>query len=305
MTTNALWVSGISARDARVNMAGLVASNSTNPLNVRTGVLWTGVADTQLLKGTATTSPSMTVTLDRFHYVAYKATGDGPYIGCHDASENLNIAAAPASGSRIDVVYIMQRDSDAPTAPDGSIIGEVGVVTGTASATPSKPAIPTGALEIGTVTVAAGATKTTDPTVTIATTVLYTAAKGAPIPVRNTTERAGITAYEGRQVLRLDLDGMVQTYNGSQWEGSITKAGSFTYAGKVDAGTGAVAVPVTFPSAFPGTPQAVTVAPGSARLGYTISARSTTGFTCSFDNWSPSNTSVGFTSLYIATYYAN
>jgi hypothetical protein len=126
----------------------------------------------------------------------------------------VDIAAAPASNSRIDVVYAMQRDANSTTSPDGITQGEVGVITGTPAVSPTKPAIPAGAVEVGTVTTAAGVTATTNAGCTVATTCQWTTGSGSPIPVRNSTEQTALTAYDQLAVSRLDLHSR-QVYNGA------------------------------------------------------------------------------------------
>lgn len=204
----------VSAEEARLSQAAAWARSGTG-VGARLGVVYAGVS--ALVAGTSTTAPSMTVTVAPLHYIGQKAAAEGVYVGASPATVTVDVAAAPGSNSRIDVVYVMQRDSGSTTSPDGIIQGEVGVVTGTAGVTPAKPAIPVGAVEVGTVTVAAGATATTGPQVTIATTCQWTALVGAPIPVRSQTERDALTQYDGLMVTRLDKDYLEQS-NGSAWQ---------------------------------------------------------------------------------------
>jgi hypothetical protein len=116
----------------------------------------------------------------------------------------VDIAAAPASNSRIDAVYVMQRDQNSTTAPDANTQGEIGVVTGGAGVTPTVPAIPAGAVLVGTVTVAAGVTATSNAGCTIATTCAWTTGQGSPIPVRNATEQGALSVFDGLATWRLD-----------------------------------------------------------------------------------------------------
>lgn len=203
----------VSAEDARLSNAATFA-RSTTGLGVRTGVLYHGV--TALLAATATTAPSMTVTVAPLAIVGQKAAGEGVYVPVSVATAIIDIAAAPGSNSRVDVIFAMQRDAGSATSPDTLTQGEVGVVTGTAAVSPTKPAIPVGAVEIGTVTVAAGATATTNGTVTIATTCRWTVPLGSPVPVRNTTERAALTQYDGLLVNRLDTN-VLERSDGAAW----------------------------------------------------------------------------------------
>lgn len=217
----------VSAEEARLSQAAAWA-RSTTGVGARTGVVYAGVL--ALVQPTATTAPSMTVTVAPFHFVAQKAAAEGVYVGSSPATVTVDVAAAPGSNSRIDVVYVMQRDSGSTTAPDGTIQGEVGVVTGTAAVTPAKPAIPAGAVEVGTVTVAAGATATTGAQVTVATTCLWTAPLGSPVPVRSAAERDALTQYGGLRALRLDVN-YIEHSDGYAWKPAVeTFLGTESYA---------------------------------------------------------------------------
>lgn len=203
----------VSAEDARLSNAATFA-RSTTGLGVRTGVLYHGV--TALLAATATTAPSMTVTVAPLAIVGQKAAGEGVYVPVSVATAIIDIAAAPGSNSRVDVIFAMQRDAGSATSPDALTQGEVGVVTGTAAVSPTKPAIPVGAVEIGTVTVAAGASATTGAQVAVATTCRWTVPLGAPIPVRSLTERAALTQYDGLLANRLDTN-VLERSDGATW----------------------------------------------------------------------------------------
>jgi hypothetical protein len=201
----------LSAQEARTGLSALVAHDGAG---ARLGVFYEGTQT--LVTGTATTSPSMQVSVAPLAFCGQKASSEGVYVGRSPGQVFVDIAAAPASNSRIDVVYAMQRDANSTTSPDGITQGEVGVITGTAAVSPTKPAIPAGAVEVGTVQVPAGATSTTDAThpPTITTTCQWTTGSGAPIPVRNATEQTALTAYDQLAVSRLDLHSR-QVYNGA------------------------------------------------------------------------------------------
>jgi hypothetical protein len=198
-----------SAADARLADAGLIATHAAG-MAVRTGVL-IGPGATTLVTGTPATAP-MTVNVAAHHWVTTRGAADGVYRGAAEAVKTVNIAAAPASNSRIDVIYVKQNDSGSTVSPDGSTGDVYAVAQGTAAATPTRPALPVGAEELGTVTIAAGATSTNGAGVTITNTARLTAGRGAPIPVRNQAERDALTAYPSLKVFRLDL-GIEQTYS--------------------------------------------------------------------------------------------
>lgn len=216
-----------SALEARRVQAGQWArSGAAGSVVARTGVVYAGA--TSLIAGTGTVGPPMTVQVAPLHYVAAKASGEGVYLGVVDSTAVLDIAAAPGSNSRIDVVYVMQEDATAGiTSPDAQTRGIVSRAQGTAAATPTPPSIPVGAVEVGQVRVYAGATTTNGGLVTISTTARWTALFGSPVPVRDQTERDALTGYEGLRVYRLDK-ARTEVFTGGAWTGGSWKADSPT-----------------------------------------------------------------------------
>lgn len=213
-----------SAQEARLADAGLLAVQGPTPADVRTGVL-AGPGTTTLVTGTASTAP-MEYAVAAHQWVTSRGTANGPYRGSLDAVQLVATTAAPASGSRIDVVYEKQQDATpgVPT-PDATTAPLYGVAQGVSTTgTPAKPALPVGALELATATVAAGATRTDGAGVTITNTARQTVARGAPIPCRNQTERDALTAFPGLRVLRLDQGGAEEWWDGVGWR--ITVAGN-------------------------------------------------------------------------------
>jgi hypothetical protein len=202
----------VGAAYARLSQTAAVAKNGLTP---RTGVVYAG--NQALLTATASTSP-MQVTVKPLHYVGSKAAAQGTYWGANDGDYPLTIAAAPGSGSRTDVVYIMQQDSSpGTTSPDASTAAVIAATSG---------ALPAGAVRIGSVVVPAGVTKLTDAGVVVTTDCQWTAAAGAPIPVSSKAQRDALTTYMGLQVLRLDVGhdennatrkGRIETWDGVGW----------------------------------------------------------------------------------------
>lgn len=211
---DSLFTAGLvlSAQEARTGLASLVARDGSG---ARLGVFYEGTQ--ALITGTATTAPSMQVSVSPLAFCGQKASGEGVYVGRSVGTVLVDVAAAPASNSRIDTVYVMQRDANSTTSPDGLTQGEVGVVTGTAAVSPTAPAAPAGAVVVGTVTVAAGVTATTNAGCTVATTCQWTSGAGSPIPVRNSTEQGALTAFDGLRAYRLDLH-VEKVYNGTSWD---------------------------------------------------------------------------------------
>lgn len=163
---------------------------------VRTGVLWTSGATGNVVGSTT----SMNVVIIAADFLLSRVVTDGAVLVTNNGSVNMAIATAPSSNSRIDVVWVKQNDS---TQGDATSTAAFGVTTGTAAASPTKPSIPTGALELATVLVPAGVTATNASGVTISNTFQYAAPFGGPIRYRSEADMrsdisnvpAGTSAY--------------------------------------------------------------------------------------------------------------
>jgi len=112
------------------------------------------------------------------------------------------VQAADATYDRKDIVYIQIND---PSAGDGtaSLSYNPQYLAGTASATPTAPALPPRSFLVGTITVpkAGGGS----PTV-VRNPAVYVAA-GAPLPVSSLAERDALTVFDSLTVRRMDLTG--------------------------------------------------------------------------------------------------
>jgi microcystin-dependent protein len=88
------------------------------------------------------------------------------YVINDDAADlsAVTIAAAPGSQSRIDLVYVRINDPNAG-GPAGNNF-TFGVVTGTAAASPTVPALPTSAIPLATVLIAVGNSSVIDSMIT-------------------------------------------------------------------------------------------------------------------------------------------
>jgi hypothetical protein len=219
---NALGTPGgvVSDENHRLAIAAMIAAGTTI-LDARLGVL-VGPGTTALVTGTSATG-TMTVGIAAHTVVSSRSTGDGAYLGpTLEAATTVNIAAAPGSNSRIDVVYAKQNDTGSTVSPDtGTTQPLYGVVTGTALVSPTKPPIPVGAVELATVQVAVGATSTNGAGVTITNTIPQTVARGGIHPVRSTDATAGayVDQYRGHPTRGLER------WDGTQW----TTANPFTW----------------------------------------------------------------------------
>lgn len=167
--------------DARRDMAGLFECESD-------GSPIAGVLDAPdiLVSGVAS---GMKVTVAPFQAVLSRY---GALLISNDGNYTVSLSAAPSANSRIDAVYVKQNEKDSPMsdASNGPIIG---VVSGTAAATPQAPTIPAGALLLAYVTVPAGVSNTTASGVVIQQKFPYAAVKGGVPAVRTTADLNKLT----------------------------------------------------------------------------------------------------------------
>jgi hypothetical protein len=145
----------------------LLAKNSDG--TVKVGVL----ADGQGAVVTGAAGMSYNV---RKHVAVTKASeANGPVLVPNDGVVSVTTDPAPGSNSRWDVIYILQPLVTGDGGSSTSVAPIIDVAKGTASATPSVPSIPTGALELARVPVPAGTVATSALTFTQgATTGVYT-----------------------------------------------------------------------------------------------------------------------------------
>jgi hypothetical protein len=149
---------GTTARGARLADAGLLAKNSDG--TVRVGVLLDGQG--AVVTGAAGMSYSV-----RKHVAVTKASeANGPVLVPNDGVVSVTTDPAPGSNSRWDVIYSLQPLVSGDGGSSTSVAPIIDVAKGTASATPSVPSIPTGALELARVPVPSGTTATSGLTFT-------------------------------------------------------------------------------------------------------------------------------------------
>lgn len=186
---------GTSPQDARLAQAGLVTASG--PLGVVPGVLSGCV-----VAGTS----GWAYTVGAGHYVTSRSAADGAVIGALDGTTTTEtVAAAPASGSRYDLIWVRQRDVD---SGDSDSLAVVGVTSGTASGTPARPygSVPVGALVLAEALVAAGATQTAHANVTITQVAPAVSARGGVAVVPNAAVRDALGVAAGGHVLAYRSD---------------------------------------------------------------------------------------------------
>lgn len=211
---------GTTTVEHRLQLAGLYAENA--PGVPRSGVL--AQATDQLVVSKADWSYDVGPAA----LVIGRTAAEGVYTPTLTGTTNVATDAAPGTNSRWDLIYVKQNDQAKGDADNAAIIG---VQKGTAAASPTKPTadLPAGAYVLAEARIFATTTGTSNGSNTIAQVWRHTAARGAPIAVRNTTERAEITAPAlNQQVIRLDVSGKpLERWDGTAWASDI---GSTTVA---------------------------------------------------------------------------
>jgi hypothetical protein len=183
-----------SPTDARLAVAGLLAAGSTAGA-ARPGIMY-GPGGPFGVTGTST----MAYSVAAGQGVVVRSASGGAYVGGNDGAVTVTTTASPPSGSRYDVIYLQFVDTELDGATS---VGQLGVVQGTNSGSPTVPAVPTGAIAIATALVPSSASRT-DTGVTITQVAPYTAARGGVVPFRSATEQSAATVYEGFPAYRLD-----------------------------------------------------------------------------------------------------
>lgn len=184
-------------------------------------------------------------------------TSQGSYYAYNDATVNLAIAAANATNPRIDLVVANAQDA---AYSGGSNQIQLQVITGTAAASPTPPAIPVNCVVLAQIAIAASATTITSPNIT------------DERPFSQPPATASTFVLGG---LRL------------QW-GSVTISGS-------SSATHSQAI--TFPVQFSATPSLIQVTGNGngtypTYLNFEANGASNTGFTIT-SNWADGSTHAG------------
>ncbi len=149
-------------------------------------------------------------------------TAKGAYLLSVDSvtAAEGTVGVADATYARMDRIVLEVLD---PGNGSGGTDrkGRLRVIPGTAEAIPGLPPLPSLALHLGSVLTP----KSSGGPSVITHDCKFTATAGAPVPVRNETERGELLKYEGAQALRLDTPGRsVDTVVGGAWvPGGSTK----------------------------------------------------------------------------------
>lgn len=162
--------------DARLMESGRLIRSADN--TTRTGMLF-GTASA--VSSTSATTPMTVLVADKTVFVVSRGVGDGATITQNVGAASVTIPAAPSSNSRYDAVWVKHDDD---TQGDADALPVFGVTSGTAAASPTVPAVPTGALLLATVLVPTGVTATNASGVVITNVYPFTALTGGRIRYR-------------------------------------------------------------------------------------------------------------------------
>jgi len=302
------------ADDTRYLFSGLVVCNADG--SPRGGVL------SPVNVNLVTASATMNVSVARFQGATVR--DGGVILLANDGAANVLLDAAPGANSRIDVIFAKQNDASATvTVPDADNVPVLGFVKGTASATPTKPALPIGALELATVLIPSGATATNSGGVVITQTAAFTASAGGTVPFRTKAALDLWTTAQKDQQAGVLADSTRFRYTGTAWEqtGStvqlqmdatnsvITSTQQRGIAKITGAAATTITKTVTFPVAYSTIPVVTATAIGGRAVGafnasglitvsgtevVSIYATTATGFTVSLMRTSGTNLNSGF-----------
>lgn len=200
---------GLPLADTRLLVAAMVESGTTG--KPRAGVLPSHY--NPLVTGTA----GMAYSVAAFAAVTARS-GMGAELVANDGAATVATTAAPGANSRIDVIWVRSLFT---TTGDASTDPVFGVTQGTAAFSPSKPAIPAGALELATAVVLSTTTQTS--TAVITQTHPYTAMEGGVVALRNKDEENAWAPADGSLAYRIDLN-LPRVRTGGAWVPAVRTA---------------------------------------------------------------------------------
>ena len=197
--------------DARKDMSNLFACNTS--MEPHPGLLTVGGSSAANGNVVVGMSNRMAVTVRPFQAVLNRL---GALLIMNDGDVTVPLQAAPSANSRIDVVYVKQREKRAPISDseDGPIIG---VVTGTANLTPVAPRVPDGAVALAQVKVPSGVTNTTASGVVITQVYPFAATRGEELRFRTKGDMDGFAALDGTKAVTL-ADNAHYVRSGGAWK---------------------------------------------------------------------------------------
>ncbi|WP_407316620.1 hypothetical protein UQW22_09845 [Isoptericola halotolerans] len=198
------------------------ASQGTTPVEARKSLagMFSQLADGSpraglLAPAQVTGTGGWAYSVPAFAVVLSRGSSDGVVLTGNDGTISVPTDPAPASGSRVDVVYVLHRDVDNGD-PDSGV--EVGVAIGDVSGTPSAPSIPTGALALAGAIVSASDLSTFDSQ--IEQTSTYTSVAGGDLHVPFALAEFSTRIPDPVDGMRVwsDADGILYVRVGGAWE---------------------------------------------------------------------------------------
>lgn len=284
MTTTFLAPDGapITAQQFRQAHASLYGGGSGRQLGGRSGFRVGTPADTLTATSTTWTLKPCSAEID-----PGASTHQGMYGWASDANITGAVDPSDATYARKDIVFIQINDSSAGDG-SGAVTTTVRYVAGTASATPTAPAL--GVLDrtrsflVGTIDVPK--TGAGSPTVTL-NPARFVAA-GAPLPA-TLAERDALVKYDGLTVQRTDVAGRpLESWDGTEWKrfSSVYAHGANdVFFGFVGAGSSLGPYAQTFPAGKYSVPPVVVPGSDQTRLSLAASDVTKDGFNLYISNW--------------------
>lgn len=210
--------------DIRAALRATIAQDATG--RIKTGAAVTSTSLTMLV----TARQDMAVDLQPSDWVLDRR---GPVCLSVDGVETIPLAPAPSANSRVDTVWILQRETQAPIGDnaDGPLAG---ITTGVPGISPVAPALTDGQLAVADILIPSTATNTSSDGVVITQRAPYTTMQGGLLRFRSPTDLNLWTPVDGQRA-RLQ-DGTEYVGSGGAW---VSQTRTRIYTGsKVITGTG-------------------------------------------------------------------
>lgn len=286
-------VGTVTPLDHKLAQSGLISKRGGGSNLVRPGLFYDGVST--IVSGKA----NMSYDIAPFTAALTRSAGAGTVLLANDGVVNVVTTAAPGSNSRIDSVYVWQREFSLDGTDSNPVIG---VVQGTPAASPVAPSLAAfpGAIELARIVVPAGVVATNSGT-TITQTAPFTATAGGVLAFRTTVERDALSVPAGTICIVL-ADARRYVYTGSVWfeVGSPGDAGqAFREAAGIEtfgaslANGGFSSVTVNFPASRFSVEPLVVATTNSARLAVQIDTKSASSMRLSVGNFSGASATPG------------
>ncbi|MDN6554788.1 MAG: hypothetical protein L0K48_07510, partial [Bifidobacterium mongoliense] len=182
-----------------------IAQDATG--RIKTGAAVTSTSLTMLV----TARQDMAVDLQPSDWVLDRR---GPVCLSVDGVETIPLAPAPSANSRVDTVWIMQRETQAPIGDnaDGPLAG---ITTGVPGISPVAPALTDGQLAVADILIPSTATNTSSDGVVITQRAPYTTMQGGLLRFRSPTDLNLWKPVDGQRA-RLQ-DGTEYVGSGGVW----------------------------------------------------------------------------------------